>query len=494
MDSLLMAGQPIWRPMVDEDDPSVPTPQRRALDSLADFLFYGGAAGGGKTDLLIGTALTAHRRSIIYRREFKQLAAIEDRCAEMLGSRKGYNSTNKIWRLAEGRQLEFGACQHPGDEQAYQGRPHDLKCFDEITHFHEHQFRFLGGWLRTTVPGQRQRVIAAGNPPTNAEGDWVLTYWAPWLDETHAFPALPGELRWFAMIDGADRELEDESPFDYQGDVIVPKSRSFIPSRVEDNPYLMRTGYRAQLQALPEPLRSQMLKGAFDAGLEDEPGQVIPTAWVKAAQARWEERPPARVKMDTIGVDPARGGQDETVLSPRCGVWFAEQVTLPGTDTPDGPSVVRMVVTVIRDRAQVNVDAIGVGTSVVDHLRGAGVRTHACVGSNKSVLRDRSGSIGFFNRRAEWWWRFRESLDPEYGENLALPPDRQLRSDLCSPRWSMTSRGIRIEEKEEIVKRLGRSPDRGEAAVYALVPPDPTTDYLRSRSAHAESAYDPHAW
>jgi hypothetical protein len=60
-------------------------------------------------------------------------------------------------------------------------------------------------------------------------------------------------------------------------------SRTFIPSRVSDNPYLMGTGYMTQLQSLPEPLRSQMLYGDFKAGVQDDPWQVIPTAWVEAA-------------------------------------------------------------------------------------------------------------------------------------------------------------------------------------------------------------------
>jgi hypothetical protein len=49
-----------------------PTPQRRAYDSPADILGYGGAAGGGKSDLLLGLAITRHERSLLLRREAKQ--------------------------------------------------------------------------------------------------------------------------------------------------------------------------------------------------------------------------------------------------------------------------------------------------------------------------------------------------------------------------------------------------------------------------------------
>jgi hypothetical protein len=102
-----------------------------------------------------------------------------------------------VWRLGGGRTLEFGSVAQPGDWTKYQGRPHDHKLFDEITHFTESQFRTLIGWMRTDNPKVRQRVVCAGNPPTDAEGEWVIRYWAPWLDPLHPNPAKPGELRWF---------------------------------------------------------------------------------------------------------------------------------------------------------------------------------------------------------------------------------------------------------------------------------------------------------
>jgi hypothetical protein len=77
-------------------------------------------------------------------------------------------------------------------------------CFDELPNFLEQQYRYLIGWNRTTKPGQRSRVVATGNPPQGPEGEWVIKYWAPWLDPTHQNPAAPGELRWFATIAGKE--------------------------------------------------------------------------------------------------------------------------------------------------------------------------------------------------------------------------------------------------------------------------------------------------
>lgn len=484
--------------MVDERAPSEATPQRQAYESSADVLFYGGAAGGGKSDLLLGLALTAHRRSIIFRRQSKQIRGFEQRMSEILGGTQGYNSQNAVWKLPGGRLMEFGHCQHVGDEMAYQGRPHDLKGFDEITHFAESQFRFLSGWLRTSRQGQRQRIVATGNPPTDNDGQWVTGYWAPWLDDTYENPALPGELRYFVSTEDGDREVEGPEPVLVDGELVTPKSRTFIPSRVEDNPYLMRTGYRAQLQSLPEPLRSQMLRGDFLAGREDDPWQVVPTGWVEAAQQRWQGREkPRGAPMDALGVDPARGGADEFVLAPRYANWFGEMIVRPGAEVPDGPSGAALVVQHRRDNCVVNLDAIGIGSSVLDHLRGNDVTVKALVGSEASHGRDKTGSLGFVNLRSEWWWRMREALDPSGGEEIALPPDPRLKGDLCALRWKLTARGIQVEPKSDakVIERLGRSPDRGDAAVYALAYDTP--DRLRrgrqatSRPMQANRKYSP---
>lgn len=76
----------------------------------------------------------------------------------------------------------------------------------------------------------------------------------------------------------------------------------------------------------------------------------------------------------------------------------------------------------------------------------------------------------FFNKRAEDWWRFREELNPdqEFGSPISLPPGAQIKADLAAPRWKLTPRGIQIEEKAEIRKRLGRSIDDGDAVVLAM--------------------------
>lgn len=197
-------------------------------------------------------------------------------------------------------------------------------CFDEVTQLTESQFRFVIAWCRTARPGQRCRVIATGNPPTSVEGEWILRYWGPWLDETYPRPAEPGELRWFARLNDKDIECKTGEPFEFthkdgRKETVWPRSRTFIPARLEDNPILERKGYRAVLQSLPEPLRSQALYGDMRIGLTDDAWQVIPTAWMRAAQARWKAsggEPPEGQRMTSMGVDVAHGGcfDDQTEI------------------------------------------------------------------------------------------------------------------------------------------------------------------------------------
>ena len=472
--SITKATPPLWTPF--------PGPQTRALKSKADILFYGGAAGGGKTMMLLGAALTQHQQSIIFRREYKQLEDINEKADRMYSSVGTFNGQRQLWRIetADGvkRRIRFGAMAVAGDEAAFQGQQNDLMGWDEITHFTEDSFRFITGWNRSDLPKQRSRVIAAGNPPMNAEGYWVINYWAPWLDPKYPNPAKDGELRWFAQVKDkngrlADLEVEGPNEITLPGEKypIKPRSRTFIRAFLTDNPILMASGYMSVLQGLKEPMRSQMLHGDFLVGHEDHPRQVIPTEWVLKAQARWHPKAELdpRQRLDAIGVDVARGGRDNFVLSPRYGTWFDEQIDFPGTETPDGFAALQIIKDCIPpgENPAINIDVIGVGASVYDVAKASGLRAFAMDGRQTSFTRDDSGTQGFARKKSEWWWSLREALDPALGDDLALPPDRQLLADLTAPRFQYKTSGIQVEDKDDLIARIGRSPDHGDSLVLA---------------------------
>ena len=466
LDKIMLAGDaPLWVP---QDGP-----QLSAYLTTADIVFYGGAAGGGKTDLLLGLALTSQDHSIIFRREAVQLIGIEERMSSILGTRKGYNSQTGVWRLPGDRVMELGSVKEPDDWMKYQGRAHDAKLFDEICHFTEAQFRTLIGWLRTDKPEIRQRVVCAGNPPTTAEGEWVKRFWAAWLDPQHPNPAKPGELRWYVTNEkGEDEEVPSGDQVMVGNDLMTPKSRTFIPSSVDDNLFLLSTGYKATLQSLPEPLRSQMLRGDFNAGAADPAWQVIPTEWVKAAQARWEPRT-AKGTMTSLGFDPSRGGLDKSSAARRHGQWFDEIVTAPGVVTKDGPTAAGFVVPLVRDGACICVDGIGIGSSALDFIVGLNLNVLSVIGSESSAEITVAGNLRFRNRRAEMYWKLREALDPTAREPIALPPDSELLGDLTAVRYKVVTLGkvaaLQMLSKDDIRKLLGRSPDKGDSVAMTFV-------------------------
>lgn len=425
------------------------------------------------SDLLVAMALLYHHRSIIFRREYPQLKAIVQRSTELIGELGRFNSSQMIWNgLPGGKVLEFGAVQHEKDKIRYQGRPHDFKGFDEITHFTRDIFEFLTGWTRTTLVDQETKIVCTGNPPTNAEGQWVKRYWAPWIDKRHPNPAEPAELRWFVVIKGEDHEVDNGDPFEHDGEILEPHSRTFIPAKLADNPALAKSGYRAVLQGLPEPLRSQMLYGSFDIDPDDDVWQVIPSEWLRLAVQRWNaindlsewHKPP----LSQIGVDVARGGKDKTVIARRYGNYFAKLIRHPGKATPDGESVGKLVLPHLESPiTPVAIDIIGVGGSPYDWLKANRVNINAFNASRASRATDKTKKLKMVNKRAEVFWLLREALDPLSGRQIAIPDDSELIEDLTAARWMLTARGIQVESKEDIAKRIGRSPDAGDALLIS---------------------------
>ncbi len=516
-----------WRPL--------PGPQTLAYETEADIIGFGGAAGGGKTDLACGKAITQHRKVLILRRVGTELLGVLDRLEELLPDTSGRNGQQKVWRTERHDgvplQIEWGSLPNTGDERGFQGRPHDLLVFDEAANFLEAQVRFLLGWVRTTVPGQRQQALLTFNPPTSADGRWIIEFFAPWLDPKHKlYPTQPGVLRYCATLPDPERGtskdlwidmlpqaaepgfdpsrpfvlVDDEPCYDFDPeryapeDIIQPKSRTFIPSRITDNPFLHGTGYMAQLQALPEPLRSQMLKGDFQAGMQDDPWQVIPTAWVERAQARWRPRSP-RGEMLALGVDVARGGKDNTVLFPRhradeTAYWFDHPKVAKGTETPDGPTAAGLVIGARRNSAPVLVDVIGVGASVFDVLASNRIDVYGINVAEKATATDRSGCLTFRNLRSQLIWQVRELLDPANDTGAAIPPDSRLTRELCAFRWRLEGMSIAVESREEIIERLGYSPDYASALVLAAMDvPKRSALEAAGVSVQAVLDYDPFA-
>jgi hypothetical protein len=154
-------------------------------------------------------------------------------------------------------------------------------------------------------------------------------------------------------------------------------------------------------------------------------------------------------------------------------------LTWPGKETPTGAVVAGLLVMHRRNGAEIIIDmGGGYGGSTRDHLtandmdeteRSLPTRPTLYSGSmSAEAIKDRTGMLGFYNLRAAATWSLRESLDPETGKNLALPPDAELKAELAAFRWVMRPGSkIFVLSKPEIKALLGRSPDKADALIMA---------------------------
>ena len=146
-------------------------------------------------------------------------------------------------------------------------RSHDFVGFDEGAQLDERNVRFVMSWLRSTDADQRCRVVIASNPPIGGQGEWLIAWFAPWLDPTFPCPAAPGELRWrCTRADGTFAWVDGRGPHAIDCVNLLALSCTFIPARLSDNRFLRARDYETQMMGLPEPLRSKLLNGDFLAG------------------------------------------------------------------------------------------------------------------------------------------------------------------------------------------------------------------------------------
>lgn len=484
-----------------------PGPQTEAFYCDADELLYGGAAGGGKSDLIVGLATTAHERSLVFRAQSKDLDGFWDRLNDVMNGRvESKNDVKRRMVTTDGRLIEGGHLDAPGSERAWMGRPHDLIAFDEAAQLAEMRVVFVMQWLRSTNPAQRKRVVFATNPPIpefddagnlvdRGLGEWLKRWFAPWIDDLYPNPAQPGELRWCFMraegdrlvtiwVDGPgkyDPESGEPRPDASQEDidkgrVVVAKSRTFIRSLLTDNVFLRGTGYAEKLSTSPEPLKSMLLNGDFTVRGEDHPMQIIPTQWVLAAQERWKARDEADVltlRQLVLYGDLAQGGADTTVLAPLCETdYFDELVTAPGSKTPTGKEVAQLLLEERLDGSLIVLDATGGWAGATAAVLEERYHMTECVELHTVSKTD--GSVTpdlvyrYANLRAKMWWEFRLALDPSSGFRICLPPSHRLLTQLTTPHWFVRGKELFVESKDDIRKRLmGASTDEADAVLGA---------------------------
>ncbi|AVX04228.1 hypothetical protein MXMO3_01702 [Maritalea myrionectae] len=463
------------KPELEKPFIATPGPQLNALMSEADLILYGGAAGGGKTALEVGAFFLGHQDGIIFRREATQLDGIISFVKELGEGSLGrwVGGSESVFKFDDGRTLKAAGLNQTDDWRKHAGRGRDYMAFDEAAEFEKEQIFSLLGWLRSTKEGQRCRAILGSNPPRGGDGGWMIEEFAPWLDPMFDDPAEPGELRWAIVVGGETEWVDAAGEYERNGEAYTALSRTFIPSLLDDNPYLKDSGYKARLQSLPEPLRSQLLYGDFMAGQKDHDWQVIPSRWIEEAQERWHNRSIVGREMVAISADIAMGGADNLVIGSIFDDYTIPEMTIiKGIDVTSPSEIAKHIVRNRRDSADVSVDYTGGwGSGVKSHLeQDQGIDCFGIVYSKKSLASAINGGLGFINIRAQMYWQLREALDPESKTHvpIALPPSARLKAELAAIRYKITGDKIQIESKDEVKKRLGRSTDESDVLAMLL--------------------------
>lgn len=175
-----------------------------------------------------------------------------------------------------------------------------------------------------------------------------------------------------------------------------------------------------------------------------------------------------------LGLDPAYTG-DTSALAITRGTLLKGFRTWHGLDPIQLASAVALCLPSLARRPtepiSINVDVGGLGQGVFAALRRAvpsHVKVYPVDGASKATSQPVDGTPGYANLRAQLWFGMREWLV----EGGRIGADDLLEADLVAPIWEVDARGrILLEAKKEIKKRLGRSPDRGDALALACYHP-----------------------
>ena len=460
----------------------LPGPQTDAYMSDAKIVGLGGAGGGGKSFLIALLAILKHRHSVVFRYDKAQLGGLINDLVRAWGSSNGLNRGDGVFRFGDDHFMEYGGIGKPLEEENWQGRAHDLIAIDEVTQLTLKKVEYVMGWLRTTVPGLIPKIIMTMNPPRSPTGRWVIPYFAPWLDKAHPdYPAQPGKKYWYYRDEDGEQIEMSEEPEEKihlrlgdQDFYIEPESKTFFPARVWHNKYLVAAGYQSHLASRPKAERDMLLLGDFQASMQDDDNQLVPTQWVEDSMGRWEEGGHRGEPMDAIGIDVARGGIDLCVFAPRHRLWWDKLVEIEGKNISSGRVVAQRAVELRRNKAKLCVDSIGDGSGTYDMLADPDIYNANPASVKGSVRKNLPKHIEadreFYNLRTVLAWTLRRILDPENGLGAALPPSPKLRDEITAHHYSEVAGITKLEIKDSVKVTLGHSPDHFDSIIYSLFP------------------------
>lgn len=299
---------------------------------------------------------------------------------------------------------------------------------------------------------ENSRILAIGNP--DDPGGWFADVCKPgsgwkvvWISvwDTPNFPqAVIEKYRAIGAVPDWYQPIPDEPVPEEVAEGLV--SPLWVDDRIND-------------WGIGSPIWEAKVNGRFP-DISDE--YLITPKMIMDAQQR---DLPGFVK-GRYALDVARFGRDKTVLYRNRG---GQVRLIDAWAKKDTMETVGKVIQQVRKhpmvRVPINVDVIGLGAGVFDRLREQRFPVAPYQGSQKPL-----NPVKFKNRRSESWWTFRELLSD--GLIDLDPKDQKLAAELGSVKWGTDSAGrIFIETKEDLIERLGFSPNHADAAVMSTVEP-----------------------
>ena len=276
--------------------------QETAMNAKADVVIYGGAAGSGKSHMMLMRNLyqveDPHFNSIFFRRTGTQISGgggLWDESKDMYRpwSPKIVENTMKM-TFPSGAKTKFSHMEHEKNRLDHQGLQYSLIIFDEATHFTEKQVTYLMSRLRSKAKGKSQMFLSC-----NPDPDSFLALWVDWwLDEDgYPDPEKSGVVRYYVTVDNQLKHAAsaEEIKKRYPGALriwnpnikkhieIEPKTITFIGGTIFDNPALieMNPGYLAELNSLEEIEKARLLHGNWY--LRAEGSSYYNRKWLKKA-------------------------------------------------------------------------------------------------------------------------------------------------------------------------------------------------------------------
>lgn len=203
---------------------------------------YGGAAGGGKSELLLmlpilyGWHESPRFHGIIFRRTFPQLEESLIPRSEPLYKAVGgrYDAGKHVWKFPSGAKIRFSYLDNDEHARDHDTAEYNYAAFDELTAFTRFMYTYITSRVRSSVPGLPALVRGATNPGN--EGHM-------WVRDRFVAPAPDGGVKLY------DSNSETH--------------RIFIKARLTDNPYLLEAdpGYLRRLRLLPEAEQRAKIDG-----------------------------------------------------------------------------------------------------------------------------------------------------------------------------------------------------------------------------------------